>query len=134
MNRIRGYDSGSDSDRETEILKKIKVTDKEKERATPKRKRQVQHIVGNWPSLIYLDGMNCLPVELHFVTDFVDSVFLYAQTKLPGLQKIDQGLHISLSRPFYLKVFQIDPFVAFLERQLRSISKYHVLMIDFHCL
>ncbi|OAJ42565.1 hypothetical protein, variant [Batrachochytrium dendrobatidis JEL423] len=88
--------------------------------------RTVAHIEGNWATYIYI------PIELQedLQAELKDWI-KQATTQFPSWHSHIQldsndslGLHVSLCQTAYLKVFQIDRFMALLEQQIGLQSRY----------
>ena len=102
------------------------------------RMRSVPHIAGNWATSVYIKSMSLVTFAyfayfILLVTPVPDFLILLkklciainetlvAQGGASVLECIKpEDLHISLSRTVYLKVFQIDRFVAALFKSLHS--------------
>ena len=82
------------------------------------RIRNVPHIPGNWATSVYI------PVKHQGLDVWIDQAFERLRSKNPDLERILpqdselDGLHISLSRTVYLKVYQIDSFQDILRKRI----------------
>jgi len=98
------YESSSDDDQQTL-------------ETTIKRIRTVEHIPGNWATLIYI------PIVSDNLEKWIISIFEKIKLKNPTLQKLedmDGNIHISLCRTAYLKEYQIDRFVQSVTSKVNS--------------
>ncbi|KXT04961.1 hypothetical protein AC578_10301 [Pseudocercospora eumusae] len=92
------------------------------------RKRVTPHVVGNWPTHVYLDW-NPTPKEYKLLSDVLGEIrktSSASQNDVQSLLENDLGvqlpLHISLSRPLALKTDQKDEFVSKLEKAIDKAS------------
>ncbi|KAI8892846.1 hypothetical protein BC833DRAFT_625435 [Globomyces pollinis-pini] len=132
MDLITNYESESEPESEGNLLestnssaqkdqtKKRKI-DSDSEPDHYGRIRLVPHIVGNWSTHIYIKIT--LPDEL---MEKMNLIHLNLKERFPSSQLIAQPLHISLSKPVYLKVFQIKPFIDDLKIILNCIHSFWI--------
>ncbi|KND03170.1 uncharacterized protein SPPG_02231 [Spizellomyces punctatus DAOM BR117] len=86
------------------------------------RIRQAPFVEGNWPTYVYCSfrpSVNLL--------DLIGRINQRASAMVPTTQFVEfleGGLHISLSRTVFLKVFQIDRFVNVLTRKLTGRRRF----------
>ncbi|KAI8821046.1 uncharacterized protein EV422DRAFT_567371 [Fimicolochytrium jonesii] len=94
------------------------------------RIRTTPHIEGNWATFVYF-AINPTPTLVETIT----SILHTATTHIPTLQAIplldnnDGGAphyHVSLSRTFFLKVFQIERFVEVLRGRVRGGRRFTI--------
>jgi hypothetical protein len=106
-------------------------------------KRNFEHIDGNWPSHIYLNG-TIYHKLLIFLTNELCEVkisrrlraLIYAALTSfntlnhKGIEYLlikDDKIHISLSRPFVLRHHQISSFIGLLHSSLHTVLEYSQL-------
>lgn len=88
------------------------------------RIRQVPHIVGNWATYVYIQGYGLLMLV---PASFFTGVFSVALDLHPTLKPMDsEFVHVSLSKTVYLKVFQIDSFIADLRKELKGREPFRI--------
>ncbi|KXT01050.1 hypothetical protein AC579_2564 [Pseudocercospora musae] len=92
------------------------------------RKRVTPHVVGNWPSHVYLDW-SPTPKEYNVLSDILEEIRQTSgsengvvQSLLENELGVQLPLHISLSRPLALKTEQKDVFVSKLETAIDEAS------------
>lgn len=86
------------------------------------RIRRFPHIKGNWATLVYVP----LTVTSHDTVDLADSITKQLQNTLSMCPIPADEQHISLSKPLFLKEFQIQPFIDHLTDRLRLVSPFTV--------
>lgn len=101
------------------VLSKTKPTKVTKKTETIGIVKQVDHLIGDWPTFVYIDLSELLD------QDFIARVVDTSIESHPFLQKITQW-HISLSRTVHLKVFQISSFVKSMAKKLNGFQRFHV--------
>ncbi|KAJ3412423.1 WD repeat-containing protein wrap73 [Chytridiales sp. JEL 0842] len=86
--------------------------------------REVKFVEGNWSTIIFVSIKG--PPEFY---ELVESVILAGKDSNPALKPVtmaNDGLHISLSRTVFLKIFQIDRFIQSLETLLARHRRFNV--------
>ncbi|KAI8920980.1 hypothetical protein DFJ77DRAFT_496174 [Powellomyces hirtus] len=84
--------------------------------------RTVPHIAGNWATYVYFAFRPSAELQ-----DLLDRMMTVIRETVPTAQAVDPlegGLHVSLSRTIYLKVFQIDRFVQLLGKRMEGRRRF----------
>eukprot|EP01135_Chromosphaera_perkinsii_P008918 Nk52_evm28s1524 gene=Nk52_evmTU28s1524 len=88
-----------------------------------KRVRTVEHVEGNWATLVYIE---LAPTEdlKEFIRDYTDAIGnYYPQRRSGGWELIPPSqLHVSLSKTLYLKYHQLDSFKGLLAKELSAVK------------
>ncbi|EME78972.1 uncharacterized protein MYCFIDRAFT_120758, partial [Pseudocercospora fijiensis CIRAD86] len=90
------------------------------------RKRVTPHVVGNWPTHVYLDW-SPMPKEYSLLSEILEEIRKtsgeeHVQSLLENDLGVQLPLHVSLSRPLALKTEQKDSFVSRLETAIEEAS------------
>ena len=85
------------------------------------RIRNIDHVDGNWATLVYINLDNL------YLTEFIEDCMESLKDQSVNLIK---DRHISLSRTLYLKSHQINSFLASLERKLQF-DNFQISFSDF---
>ncbi|KAH6565194.1 hypothetical protein BASA62_007428 [Batrachochytrium salamandrivorans] len=94
--------------------------------AIPRPVRTVAHVEGNWPTFVYIP----VSVKGEIRDELKDWIARATSDTSPWHSHVELGseeslgLHVSLCRTVYLKVFQIDRFMSLLEQHLRLQSSF----------
>ncbi|KAI9092380.1 hypothetical protein DFS34DRAFT_290296 [Phlyctochytrium arcticum] len=84
-------------------------------------------VEGNWPTFVYLSFP--LPIDLY---ETLPSLLSQTLANLPPgvelkrVNPLEEAYHLSLSKTVYLKLFQIDRFVANLKKRLKGSKKFSI--------
>ncbi|KAH9254684.1 hypothetical protein BASA81_007233 [Batrachochytrium salamandrivorans] len=99
--------------------------------AIPRPVRTVAHVEGNWPTFVYIP----VSVKGEIRDELKDWIARATSDTSPWHSHVELGseeslgLHVSLCRTVYLKVFQIDRFMSLLEQHLRLQSSFAISFV-----
>lgn len=99
------------------------------------RKRTKPHVDGDWPTHVYIAIQ--LPSKLESVLkDIISNLNLQDRSStwhssLDATHEEDRSLHLSLSRPIFLKTNERNEFVERLRRSIRGIESFEIYFASF---
>lgn len=86
------------------------------------QQRTVPHIAGNWSSFVYIEISASLGTQGQIL---LDDIQREASNLHPSVRK-NNGVHISLCKTCYLKIFQLEPFMANVARIVNQMPAFRI--------
>ncbi|KAK8808590.1 hypothetical protein WA158_008491 [Blastocystis sp. Blastoise] len=139
MDKLLFYqsDSSEESIEENDSTKKVK-----RKRTDYEKVRTFQHIDGNWPSIIYINIRvhKKIMTKLLKIKDYMNKViesYYKSEDEIPEMKLLtdektgNTSIHVSLSKAFVLKKYQISSFYEALKNELKYYKKFKYSLKPF---